>query len=200
MTIVDGEVIIGYYPKKLISALKLDVTVDLGSSVGWLMDKYDRILAAAIRATRQLTEEQLEASVTWRPQTMRQHMLHVLSFPELAWLSHKTGSMTTEDMRANGERIKDITTVNAICAYGEQVRGSIHGFLEGGDSSALDRVVLAHYGGEVTVLELLNIILRHSTHHLNQTYWFMGETLGITPKSPATEEDLEGIATPTELI
>jgi hypothetical protein len=61
-------------------------------------------------------------------------------------------------------------------------------------------VVPAHYGGEVTVLELLNIILSHSTHHLKQVYWFMENHLGITLQNSATQEDLEGIATPTALI
>ena len=50
VTIVDDEVIIGYYPKKLLPALKLDVRVDLGSNTEWLAGKYDRILGATIRA------------------------------------------------------------------------------------------------------------------------------------------------------
>ena len=200
VTIIDGEAIIGYYPKKLIPALNLDITLELGSSVEWVADKYERIMAAAVRTVAQLSEENLEVPVSWRPQTMRQHMLHVLSFPELAYLSHKTGSMSTDDMRANGERIKGISTVAEIMEYGEKVQKDIANFFNTADSSALDLVVPAHYGGEVTVLELMNIILRHSTHHLNQSYWFMEETLGITVTDKMTEEDLEGIATPTELI
>lgn len=184
----------------MIAALDLDIKIELGSSVEWIADKYERIMAAAVRAAAQLSEDNLEVPVSWRPQTMRQHMLHVLSFPELAYLSHKTGSMTTDDMRANGERIKGITTVAEICEYGQKVGQDISHFFKSAESSDLERVVPAHYGGEVTVLELMNIILRHSTHHLNQAYWFMEETLGISVADKATKEDLEGIATPTELI
>ena len=61
-------------------------------------------------------------------------------------------------------------------------------------------MVPAHYGGEVTVLELLNIILSHSTHHLKQVYYFMQEDLGLTLENPATEADMEGIVTPDALI
>ena len=68
------------------------------------------------------------------------------------------------------------------------------------NSEAFDRVVPAHYGGEVTVVELLNIILSHSTHHLKQVYWFMDTELGLTPVNPATAEDMEGIFTPQALI
>jgi len=69
-----------------------------------------------------------------------------------------------------------------------------------GETASFDRVVPAHYGGEVTVVELLNIILSHSTHHLKQVYYFMENDLGLTLKDPATEADMEGIVTPTALI
>ncbi|PKB78358.1 MAG: hypothetical protein BZY88_18840 [SAR202 cluster bacterium Io17-Chloro-G9] len=204
VTIVDDdEVIIGYYPKKLVPALSLNIKVDLSGKTTWLSDKYDRILTATVGATRQLTDAQLEMQVSWRPQTLRSLFLHVLSFPELAWLSHEHGSMSTEDMRASNERLKDVASVEAIAAYGEGVRDHIKAFLATGDTEAFDRVVPAHYGGEVTVLELLNIILSHSTHHLKQAYWFLEEDgggLGLKLQNRATEDDLAGITTPEALI
>ena len=109
--------------------------------------------------------------------------------------------MSTEDMRASNERLQGIATdAEAIARYGEDVKRNVVEFLRSNDTTSFERVVPAHYGGEVTVIELLNIILRHSTHHLNQVYWYMGEELGIAPGSPATEQDLEGIPTPVELI
>ena len=201
VTIVDDEIIIGYYPKKLLPALKLDIKVDLGSNTEWLADKYDRILGATIRATGELSSSQLEQQVPWRPQTLGELIIHILSFPELAWLSHVHGSMSTEDMRASNERLQGIAAdAKAIVQYGEGVRHDVIEFLRSNNATAFERVVPAHYGGEVTVVELLNIILRHSTHHLSQAYWFMNEKLGIAPKCPATEQDFEGIQTPVELI
>ena len=204
VTIVDDdEVIIGYYPRKLVPALNLNIKVDLSGKTNWLSDKYDRILTAAVLTTRQLTDAQLKQQVHWRPQSLRDLILHVLSFPELAWLSHEHGSMSTEDMHASNERLKGVVTVEAIAAYGDGVRNHIMEFLATGDTAAFDRVVPAHYGGEVTVLELLNIILSHSTHHLKQIYWFLEDGdggLGLTLQERATEEDLAGIATPMALI
>jgi hypothetical protein len=72
--------------------------------------------------------------------------------------------------------------------------------LQSNDLAAFDRVVPAHYGGEVTVLELLNIILSHSTHHLKQAYWFIDHELGLRLSHPATDEELEGIVTPAALF
>jgi uncharacterized damage-inducible protein DinB len=202
VTIIDDdEVIIGYYPKKLIPALKLDVAVDLSGKTSWLAEKYDMMLGAAIRAIRQLSNEQLQQRLPWRERWMlRDLMMHVLSFPELAWLSHQHGSMSTDDMRASNTRLQDVRTSGALAAYGEGVRQHIIAFLQSHDTAAFDRVVPAHYGGEVTVLELLTIILSHSTHHLKQAYWFIEHELGVPLVNPATEEDLAGIATPAALF
>ena len=200
VTIVDDEVIIGYYPKKLIPALKLNVKVDLSGKTAWLAQKYDKVINGAIRAASQLTDEQLMAEVPWRPWSVRDVIVHIISFPELAWLSHEHGSMSSEDMAASNERVKDIVTGPQIAHYGNGVLRNIDEFLKSGDTDAYDRVVPAHYGGEVTVVELLNIILSHSTHHLKQIYWYMEGDLGMTLQDPVTEEDLEGIVTPEALI
>lgn len=201
VTIVeDQEVIIGYFPKKLIPALKLNVQIDLSSKTEWLAGKYGKILSAAVRTTSQFTQEQLDAQVPWRPWSLRDTILHIMSFPEVAYLSHKVGSMSTDDMRASDERLKDVHTAAQMAEYGEKVRRDIVTFLNSGNQDAFDREVPAHYGGEVTVLELLNIILSHSTHHLKQVYHYMQTDLGLTLQDPATEEDMEGIQTPEALI
>ena len=201
VTIIDDdEVIIGYFPKKLIPALKLNVQIDLSGKTDWLAGKYGKILGAAVRTTAQFTQEQLDAEVPWRPWTVRRTILHIMSFPEVAYLSHEVGSMSQEDMRASDERLKDVYTAADLAEYGEKVRRDIVVFLNSGNSEAFDREVPAHYGGEVTVLELLNIILSHSTHHLKQVYHYMQTDLGLTLQDPATEADLDGIQTPEVLI
>lgn len=202
VTIVDDdEVIIGFYPKKLIAALRLDVQVDLSGKTSWLAQKYEIMLTATVRAVHQLSDEQLQQRLPWRERwTLRDLLMHVLSFPELAWLSHQHGSMSTEDMRAADARLQEVRTSEAIEAYGEGVRQHIIAFLQSQNTAAFERVVPAHYGGEVTVLELLTIILSHSTHHLKQAYWFISHDLGLTLVNPATDEDLEGIATPAALF
>ena len=202
VTIIDDrDVIIGYYPRKLIPALNLEIDVDMSGKTTWLAEKYQNMIGAVLRATRQLSNEQLQQHLSWRQHwTLRDLFIHILSFPELAWRSHYHGSMSTADMRASDERLKDIVSPDAIIDYGEDVRDTIATFLQSDDTVAFDRVVPAHYGGEVTVLELLNIILSHSTHHLKQAYWFIDNELGVKLEDPATEADLEGIVTPEALF
>ena len=202
VTIIDDDqVIIGYYPKKLIPALHLEIQVDLSGKTIWLATKYDAMLGATLRAAQQLSDAQLQQHLPWREHwTLRDLLMHVLSFPELAWLSHQHGSMSTDDMRAATARLREVMTSEAIATYGEGVRQHILAFLQSNDTAAFDRVVPAHYGGEVTVLELLTIILSHSTHHLKQAYWFVTNELGGAIINPMTDEDLEGIVTPAALF
>ncbi len=200
VTVIDDEIIIGYFPRKLIATLKLDTQVDLSGRTDWLAEKYDKILHAAIRATKQLSPDQLRRDVAWRPETLRDTIVHIMSFPELAYLSHKTGSMTTDDMQACRQRLAGVNSAEEIGGYAAGVIKDIVDFLNSGDNESFDRVVPAHYGGEVTVVELLNIILSHSTHHLKQVYWFMETELGVAPQNRATVEDMEGIFTPEALI
>ena len=201
VTIVDDEqVIIGYYPKKLVPALRLDINVDLSGKTTWMAEKYDIVLRAAMRAAHQASQEQLDEQVPWRPASLRDTIMHVLSFPELAFMSHETGSMSADDMEASNQRLRHLVAAGEISSYGDEVRRNIVEFLNNGDDAAFDRVVPAHYGGEVTVVELLNIILSHSTHHLKQVYHHLENNLGLTLDRPATESDLDGIVTPTALI
>ena len=201
VTIIDdAEVIIGYYPKKLIPALKLDVSVDLSGKTSWLAEKYGVVMSAAVRANNQFTQEQLDAIVPWRPWSLRDTVVHILAFPEIAYLSHEVGSMSWDDMTAQNERLKGVVAGPAIAEYGLKVRDDIIAFLNSGNAAGFEREVPAHYGGEVTVLELLNIVLSHSTHHLKQVYHYMQTDLGMTLNNPATETDLDGIQTPDALI
>ena len=201
MTIIDGtEVIIGYYPKKLIPALNLKTVLDHSSRTSWMAEKYDIILGATMRVAQELNSDQLLRDVPWRPERVRDSIVHIISFPELAWKSHEHGSMSTDDMQACRERLSDVITSEQITEYGTMVRSDILRFLNSENTEAFDKVVPAHYGGEVTVVELLNIILSHSTHHLKQIYWFMETELGIMPTDPATESDMDGIFTPAQLI
>ena len=202
VTIIDGtEVIIGYYPKKLIPALGLeDAPIDLSGRTAWLAEKYQCILGAAATVTLEMTPEQLAQPVLWRPELLRDTLVHIVSFPELAYTSSARGSMSTEDMRACKASLQHLMKPDEIAAYAKQVSDGVVAFLHSGNTEGFDRVVPAHYGGEVTVLELLNIILSHSTHHLKQVYWFMGDKLGQPASQPATEADMEGIFTPAQLI
>src|SRR5205814_3580855 len=100
-------------------------------------------------------------------------------FAEGGWLTHRSGHFTIDDMLATAARCDAITTVEAIGDYIDQVGGDIATYLRSADPPAIDRIVSSHYGGEVSVLEVMRIMLRHSAHHLRQLDWFMRSELGM---------------------
>lgn len=201
VTIVnDATVITGYDPKRLIAALKLNAKVDLSANTDWLAYKYDRILGAMGRATRQLPDSVLARGLPWRRQSVRSFIAHIPGDAELAWVSRNRTTASFEQMIAHFDGLRHLTTVAELVRYCESVRANIIQFLNSGDTDAFSRIVTAYKGGDVTILELLNFSLRHATHHLKQLYWLMDNSLGIAPENPATGEDMEDILTPAKLF
>lgn len=192
--------IVGFNQKKLAEKLGWGARDAVAGSAPWLANKYDAILGAVVRATRQLSPQQLEMVFPNRKISMRAHALHIFSSAEAAWLTYRTGRFNADDMQAVGKAVAGLTTVEAVIGYGDQVRENIVAFLKKGDRADLDRMIYSHYGGEVSVEETMRIMLRHSTHHLKQMYWFMETHMGLHPSSPATAKDLEGIITPADLF
>ena len=197
---IGDEVVLGFDIAKLTRKLDLGNGVAIADSPQWLADKYDVVLGAVVRAARQLAQHQLEADIPERLMSLRDHILHVLSFAELACLSHRSGTMSTNDMGGARERTQTLRTVDELCAYGDKVRADIVRFLRTADGPTLGRTVQSHYGGEVSVQEVLGILLGHSTHHLRQVYWFMETHLGLQPVEPVSDHDIEGIVIPRELF
>jgi len=201
VVVIDDEVIIGFNQKKLAEKLGLDARDAVAGSASWLAVKYDAILGAVVDATRQLTPQRLEMVFPNRQISMRAHVLHLFSFAEAGWLTYDNGRFDADDMQTTSKRVSGITTVEGVCDYGDKVRRDIVGFLRKSDNkAALDRIVYCHYGGDVSVQEVLRIMLRHSTHHLKQMYWFMETHMALKPAKPAKAKDLEGIVTPKELF
>ena len=113
--------------------------------------------------------------------------------------AHDSGKFDIDDMFEVMENASRYTGVDDVYSYLIEVRDDIVTFLRSGAKESHERVVSSHYGGQVSVIELLRIMLRHSTHHLCQLYWFMENVLLIRP-SALTAEELAGIVTPSELF
>jgi uncharacterized damage-inducible protein DinB len=196
---VDDEIIVGFDEQRLRKALGLADPERLVQELPWLVGKYDLVFRALMRAVRQLDTVQLETFYPERGQTVREHVLHIISAVEGAYLSHERGTFGIEDLtRATDDWYR--TTAEEICEYAEQVRCTVTAFLESGDHAKLNRVVRSHYGGEVTVAEVLQLVLRHSAHHLSQLYWFMEGELHVAPDRPLAAEDWDGIEVPARLF
>ena len=170
------EIIIGFDERRLQQVLGL-VSASEAHSNEWLAAKYELVLGALGRALRQLEPAALEAQFVQRRMSVRGHILHIAAFAEAGYDADERGKFDTDDMFAVTARANRITDVDDVYLYVGQVRNDIATFLRTGAAESHERVVSSHYGGQVSVVELLRIMLRHSTHHLRQLYWFMESEL-----------------------
>jgi len=196
---VGDEIIIGFDEARLQQVLGL-VELSDGHSTEWLASKYELVLDALGRALRQLDPVVLDVEFAERRMSVRAHILHIAAFAEGGYAAHEHGSFDTDDMFAATARVSRFTDVDDVYSYVVKVRDDIATFLRQGPNEEHERVVTSNYGGQVSVIELLRIMLRHSTHHLRQLYWFMENVLLVVPTAPLTQEDLAGIVTPDELF
>jgi hypothetical protein len=137
------------------------------------------VFEALTAAVHLIGSSRIDTYFTERRMTLRAHVLHIVSFAEGGWLAHEHGSFDIDDMQVTTARCDPITTVDAISQYSDRVRAEIAAYLRGPDPVNLERIVSSHYGGQVSVIELMRIMLRHSAHHLRQLEWFMRSELGI---------------------
>jgi uncharacterized damage-inducible protein DinB/glutaredoxin len=193
------EIIIGFDEARLKQVLGL-VEVSDALTSEWLASKYGLVLDALGRAVRQLDPAVLDVQFTERRMSVRAHILHIAAFAEGGYAAHARGSFDTDDMFAATARVSRFTDVDDVYSYITEVRDGIVAFLRSAAKESHERIVSSNYGGQVSVIELLRIMLRHSTHHLRQLYWFMEDVLLIVPSAALTEEDRTGIVTPDELV
>ena len=196
---VGEEVIVGFDEARLQQLLGL---VDTSTAHGneWLAAKYELVFDSLARAVRALGPAGLAAPFTARRMPVRAHVLHIAAFAEGGYLAHERGSFDTDDMFAATDRVHPLTEVDDICAYIGTVRDDIATFLTSAAVEQHERIVSSHYGGQVSVVELLRIMLRHSTHHLLQLYWLMENELPIVSVAAPTTDELAGITTPKGLF
>ena len=175
---VDDEVIVGFDQRRLTEALGLDIAPS-ADGTEWLGKKYEAVFDALAAAVQQIGQGRIEVLFARRRMTVRAHVLHIVSFAEGGWLTHRHGHFTIDDMFAMTATCDAITSVDAIIDYIERVRDDIAAYLRTADATSLGKIVSSHYGGQVSVLEVMRIMLRHSAHHLRQLDWFMQSELGI---------------------
>ena len=122
VTIIDGtEVIIGYYPKKLIPALGLDeAPIDLSGAPPGSPTSISGYQAAA-RATASYPRSSWHSRCSGVRKCCGTPSCTSCRSLELAYTSRTRGSMNTDDMRACKESVAHLTTPDEIAAYAEKV-------------------------------------------------------------------------------
>ena len=197
VTIWDDQVVIGFNPKELARVFHLDASV-AQADVPTMINKFETVLVAACRTTRQIPSDRLDWESPERERTLRQFTFHIFDRPERAMNAYEVRSYTNEDRGRLGVDILGNVGNEEIARYGEKVLRGVKSALAGDTALDLSRE-LDTYMGQKTAGELMDLALGHSAHHLKQLYEYMS-LIGIEPDAPLCAADFEGIAVPTELF
>ena len=190
--------IIGFNRPALGEALGLDGSFGAQQDAEWMVGKFETVLLAAIRATRQIRAGLLDWKTPDRDRTLRQFTFHIFDRLNVTLDAYEKGSFTEEDAgRYVTEALKYQSALD-IAKFGEEVLARVRSFMSGAPSEILQKPV-STYMGLMPLQQLMDLGLGHSVHHLKQLYFYMKQ-IDLVPENPLNQQDFDGVAVPTELF
>jgi len=159
-----------------------------------LYAKWDAILDAACRFTRQIPPEGLEYKSPDRDRSFRDLSYHALSIAR--GFIRVYNSRDREGFRGTMDPAPaDRQTAEALAAYGEETRQMLREWWESAGQHDPLEDVLESYQGWKTLHETLERETWHTAQHTRQIQMFL-ERLEIAPEQPLTPELLAGLPLP----
>lgn len=179
----------------VVEFLGLDVNTRPQLSPAELVQRLDRVLAAAQRFARQMPQEAMERQLPNRPRSYRVLLHHVPQIAAAFVDAMDGGTLSYENMVA--EPPQDMRTPDAIAGFGEQVRGRVAAWWARLEERSGTQAVSTYYGMQ-PMHEVLERTTWHCAQHVRQIASLL-EQLGIPPERPLTRSDLQGLPLPEKL-
>ena len=155
-----------------------------------LARRFDGILETAIRLTRQMLDNRLEAELPNRPRSWRVLMHHVFQIPiSFLDMEEKGETLTYESLTAPPP--ETLKTSADIADYGEAVRGRFQDLWKGAEGQDFSTDVQTYFGA-TSRHEMLERTVWHSTQHTRQVASLL-EQAGVTPDRPLARDDIRGL-------
>jgi glutaredoxin len=162
-----------------------------------LKAKYDNVIAALIRFTGQLTDEQLDYRSPDNNRSLRFLVAHAGSI-----MRYFVEACDQERFDNSGRPPAGLSTTGTCAelqAFGADTAGLLSAWWETyGFDDPFDRVLETSWGHR-TLHEVFERAVWHTAQHTRQMMDWM-ETLGLSPIDPLTGEDLAGLPLPERLM
>ena len=154
-----------------------------------VLESFDRVLAAVLRATTHLRDADLNVRIPNRDRDLRE-LIHDIFYKALTWTA-EGGAVRPSDVAAQKRDAARYPDVASLRRYGEAGRAALR------EHYSPDRVedggVIETAHGPMTHAAALTWIANHSAHHLRQAYWLMAHELRIDPDDSLDLAALPGI-------
>ena len=174
----------------VVTFLGLDVDTKPVLTPAQLSQRYDHVLATAIRLARQMPHECLTRELVNRKRSWRVLMHHIFQIPISFLDMEDTGQqLSSETLLALPP--EEMQTSEQIAAFGEQVRTRFADWWLRAEGEDFTGRVPTYFGG-TSRLEMLERTVWHSTQHARQLASLL-ERAGIEPDRPLTAADIQGL-------
>ncbi len=159
-----------------------------------VLDSFDRVLGAILRATAQLSNEGLAAGLPNRDRDLRE-LIHDVFFKALTW-APETGPAVPRHAAEQKDAAARYPDAASLLRYGESARAVLRArFSPGRDYGR----VIETADGPMPLGDAVTWLADHSAHHLRQIYWLMEHALDVTPRDPLDPAALPGITLQAQL-
>ncbi len=154
-----------------------------------VLGSFDRVLAAILAATTQLSNADLNLKMPNRDRDLR-GLIHDVFYKALTW-APEGGPVSPRNADKQKEEAARYPDVLSLLSYGEASRAALQTRFRPGRGD-YDRIIETA-DGSMTLADAVTWIADHSTHHLRQIYWLMEHELRIRPEDPLDLTTLPGI-------
>ena len=180
----------------VVKFLGLDVDTRPQLSPAELVAKYDMILEAAARYTRQIPDDKLGGNIFDRDRTYHELTYHVFRIAE-ALLDTANGAELTVSYYSD-KPPAEMQTVEQIANFGDEVRERLVTWWAGYPHKSGDAIVNTYFG-QKPLHEILERSTWHSGQHVRQIVMAMEKLMGVKPENPLTSSDFAGLPMPEKI-
>jgi hypothetical protein len=187
----------GWNPRGIAALLDVRFEASAHLSTVQLIERLDRMMAAAIRAARQVPDNKLQTKSPQRDRTLLDTVAHVFHIGEI-YPRALTERRCPVDWFLE-ETPATVRNSTALVEYGEGVRRMLAAFFAPrADAIAADTGVVESHEGPQTPTVLLERTVWHAAQHIRQVYEILA-VVGIVPDRPLTASDYEGLPLPENI-
>jgi len=176
--------------RDVVEFLGLDESTGPALSPAELHDRYDDILATAIRLVSQVPDDRLERQLPKRPRSYRVLMHHIFQIPT-AYLDMEEHGGTLVYASLVVPPSTEMRTSAAIADFGVAVRARLNAWWTRVANEDFGRAVPTYFG-ETSRHEMFERTVWHSAQHTRQIASLL-EQAGIAPERPLGPEDIRGL-------
>jgi hypothetical protein len=188
---VGDQSMAGWNPTRLAALLGLTGFRETASPAEEMVRSLEVVLDGALRAVRQVPDDQLMMRSPDRDRPLRQLAHHVFNVVDIAVQADIYGRLDYTWLAGD---VPVHTSAERIARYGEAVLARFTSWYREVDQAQFDREIETNDGSRTLAL-IFERTRSHSAQHLRQLYDFL-RWCGIEPDRPLGKDELRGIDLP----